>query len=265
MATAGLYDDSGKWLYHTGLPARAASAAGSSPCRPASSGSRPRLPIGRDGRYLLLILCRGDDEDRSGLQPQRDVFLRLPGATDSLLPAFSDTVACFTLSGLVDVSAIVASLAVTSAASCGASVTAWVAFTFTAVIRSRRAARSALSVVTLVCCFWGVTVVSCGASVGQQRRRADAADAQGEHVLPLLRRGSSGLRLGRVVADAEPLRRRQPRRHGPALDRSRPCRAFCRCPRRTASPPAGTARPARSGRSRCCSRAARPSPANRRS
>ena len=39
MATAGLYDDSGKWLYHTGLPARAASAAASSPCRPASSAS----------------------------------------------------------------------------------------------------------------------------------------------------------------------------------------------------------------------------------
>ena len=27
MATAGLYDDSGKWLYATGLPRRAASAA----------------------------------------------------------------------------------------------------------------------------------------------------------------------------------------------------------------------------------------------
>ena len=40
MATAGLYDDSGKWLYATGLPARAASAAGSSPSRPASSASR---------------------------------------------------------------------------------------------------------------------------------------------------------------------------------------------------------------------------------
>ena len=40
MATAGLYDDSGKWLYHVG-PARrrAASAAASSRCRPASSAS----------------------------------------------------------------------------------------------------------------------------------------------------------------------------------------------------------------------------------
>ena len=40
MATAGLYDDSGKWLYHTGLPPRAASAAESSPCRPGNSASR---------------------------------------------------------------------------------------------------------------------------------------------------------------------------------------------------------------------------------
>jgi hypothetical protein len=43
MATAGLYDDSGKWLYHTGLPARAASAAASSPSRPASSASPSSL------------------------------------------------------------------------------------------------------------------------------------------------------------------------------------------------------------------------------
>ena len=40
MATAGLYDDSGKWLYHTGLPGRAASVAESSRCRPASSASQ---------------------------------------------------------------------------------------------------------------------------------------------------------------------------------------------------------------------------------
>jgi Glutaminase len=40
MATAGLYDDSGKWLYHTGLPPRrAASAAASSRSRRASSAS----------------------------------------------------------------------------------------------------------------------------------------------------------------------------------------------------------------------------------
>jgi glutaminase len=28
MATAGLYDDSGKWLYHTGLPAKSGAGGG---------------------------------------------------------------------------------------------------------------------------------------------------------------------------------------------------------------------------------------------
>ena len=40
MATAGLYDDSGKWLYRPASRPRAAWAAASSPCRPASSASR---------------------------------------------------------------------------------------------------------------------------------------------------------------------------------------------------------------------------------
>ena len=40
MATAGLYDDSGKWLYpHRAFRPRAAWAAASSPSRRASSGS----------------------------------------------------------------------------------------------------------------------------------------------------------------------------------------------------------------------------------
>lgn len=38
MATAGLYDDSGKWLYHSGLPGRAASGAASSPSLPGKFG-----------------------------------------------------------------------------------------------------------------------------------------------------------------------------------------------------------------------------------
>ena len=38
MATAGLYDDSGKWLYHTGLPAKSGVGGGLIAVSPASSG-----------------------------------------------------------------------------------------------------------------------------------------------------------------------------------------------------------------------------------
>jgi hypothetical protein len=39
MATAGLYDDSGKWLYHTGLPAKSGVGGGIIAVSPASSAS----------------------------------------------------------------------------------------------------------------------------------------------------------------------------------------------------------------------------------
>ena len=39
MATAGLYDDSGKWLYHTGLPAKSGVGGGLIAVSPENSGS----------------------------------------------------------------------------------------------------------------------------------------------------------------------------------------------------------------------------------
>jgi glutaminase len=41
MATAGLYELSGDWLYEIGVPGRAASAGPSSPCRPARAAWPP--------------------------------------------------------------------------------------------------------------------------------------------------------------------------------------------------------------------------------
>ena len=38
MATAGLYDDSGKWLYHTGLPAKSGVGGGIIAVSPAKFG-----------------------------------------------------------------------------------------------------------------------------------------------------------------------------------------------------------------------------------
>ena len=56
MATAGLYETSGDWLYDVGLPGRAASPAGSSRSRPARArwapsrrGSTPRATASRAG------------------------------------------------------------------------------------------------------------------------------------------------------------------------------------------------------------------------
>ena len=45
MATAGLYDDSGKWLYHTGLPAKSGIAVISPPLDEAGNSIRAQRAI----------------------------------------------------------------------------------------------------------------------------------------------------------------------------------------------------------------------------
>jgi glutaminase len=58
MATAGLYDDSGKWLFRTGLPAKSGVGGGLIACRQGSSASRssrrrstrPATACARSGR-----------------------------------------------------------------------------------------------------------------------------------------------------------------------------------------------------------------------
>jgi len=59
MATAGLYDDTGKWLYRTGLPGRAALAAAS---------SRPPRQV-RDRGHLAAARRRG--QQRPGAEGDR--------------------------------------------------------------------------------------------------------------------------------------------------------------------------------------------------
>ena len=47
MATAGLYDDSGKWLYHTGLPAKSGVGGGIIAVSPGNVRHRRRLAAAR--------------------------------------------------------------------------------------------------------------------------------------------------------------------------------------------------------------------------
>ena len=56
MATAGLYDDSGKWLYHTGLPAKSGVGGGIIAVSPASSAS----PWCRRRSMLPATACAGN-------------------------------------------------------------------------------------------------------------------------------------------------------------------------------------------------------------
>ncbi len=50
MSTAGLYDDSGKWLYHTGLPAKSGVGGGIIAVSPGKFGIAVDLPAARRGR-----------------------------------------------------------------------------------------------------------------------------------------------------------------------------------------------------------------------
>ena len=50
MATAGLYDDSGKWLYHTGLPAKSGVGGGIIAVSPGQVRHRRHLAAARRRR-----------------------------------------------------------------------------------------------------------------------------------------------------------------------------------------------------------------------
>ena len=72
MATAGLYDDSGQWLFHTGLPAKSASVEASWPSRRPLRHRRLLAAPGR-GRQQR---ARAEGDHRHRARPRREP---LPG------------------------------------------------------------------------------------------------------------------------------------------------------------------------------------------
>jgi glutaminase len=66
MATAGLYDDSGKWLYHTGLPAKSGVGGGIIAVSPGKFGHRGDLASARQGRQQRAR----PEGDRRHLEPR---------------------------------------------------------------------------------------------------------------------------------------------------------------------------------------------------
>jgi glutaminase len=59
MATAGLYDDSGKWLYHTGLPAKSGVGGGIIAVAP--------------GKYGIAVVSPPLDEAGNSVRAQRTI------------------------------------------------------------------------------------------------------------------------------------------------------------------------------------------------
>ena len=66
MATAGLYDDSGKWLYHTGLPAK--------------SGVGGGLIAVSPGRFGIAVVSPPLDDAGNSVRAQRAIARHLRGA-----------------------------------------------------------------------------------------------------------------------------------------------------------------------------------------
>ena len=83
MATAGLYDDSGKWLYHTGLPAKSGVGGGIIAVSPGKFGIAERQP-GAPTRRLRTFAAEGP-----GLPPSGFEMSAIARCARTLLPASS--------------------------------------------------------------------------------------------------------------------------------------------------------------------------------
>ena len=78
MATAGLYDDSGKWLYHTGLPAKSGVGGGIIAVSPGKFGiAVVSPPLDDAGNSVRAQRAIADISNASGRQPVR-ASLRMP-------------------------------------------------------------------------------------------------------------------------------------------------------------------------------------------